>query len=72
MRIDLRGAVRFEVELSPTAAQWSAYQAGTLAWEELDWVAQVYENLGATDRFSMRSQLSTRKMRQVLMEWLAT
>jgi pimeloyl-ACP methyl ester carboxylesterase len=41
------------------------------AREELDWVNQVYENLEATDNFSLHSELSTRKVREVIMGWLA-
>ena len=41
------------------------------AREELDWVNQVYENLEATDKFSLHSQLSVRKVREVIGAWLA-
>lgn len=41
------------------------------AREELDWVNQVYENLQATDSFSVHSQLDVRKVREVIAEWLA-
>jgi pimeloyl-ACP methyl ester carboxylesterase len=41
------------------------------ALEELDWVNQVYENLEATSNFSVHSQLDVRKVREVIMEWLA-
>jgi pimeloyl-ACP methyl ester carboxylesterase len=41
------------------------------AREELDWVNQVYENLEATDKFSLHSQLSVRKVREVIGVWLA-
>jgi pimeloyl-ACP methyl ester carboxylesterase len=36
------------------------------ARRELDWVNQVYENLQATDNFSLHSELSARKMREVM------
>jgi hypothetical protein len=38
--------------------------------EELDWVNQMYENLEATDNFSLNSQLPVRKVREVIIEWL--
>jgi pimeloyl-ACP methyl ester carboxylesterase len=41
------------------------------AREELDWVNRVYENLEATDNFSLHSQLSVRKVREVIGGWLA-
>jgi pimeloyl-ACP methyl ester carboxylesterase len=41
------------------------------AREELDWVNQVYENLEAADRFRLHSQLDVRKVREVIMDWLA-
>jgi pimeloyl-ACP methyl ester carboxylesterase len=41
------------------------------AREELDWVNQVYENLEATDNFNLHTQLSPRKMREVITAWLA-
>jgi len=39
---DLRGAVRFETRLRPSAAQWSQYKAGTLAWKDLPWTQGMY------------------------------
>lgn len=38
----LRGAVRFEQELRPSAVQWSQYRAGTRTWENLSWPQGVY------------------------------
>lgn len=32
-----RGAIRFELELRPTAAEWSQYRAGSKAWSALAW-----------------------------------
>ena len=40
------------------------------AWEEFDWTAQAFEAAGATGKFDMQSQLTTVKMRKVLMDWL--
>ncbi len=33
----LRGAAHFECRAAPSAAEWSAYRAGTLAWDALPW-----------------------------------
>lgn len=38
----VRGAVRFECELHPTAAEWASYQAGSLAWQNLSWPQGLY------------------------------
>lgn len=38
----LRGAVRFESRLRPSAVDWASYQAGTIAWKDLNWVQGVY------------------------------
>ncbi len=37
-----RGAVRFNLRLRPDDAQWTAYKAGTLHWDELPWVQGIY------------------------------
>lgn len=37
-----RGAVRFEARLRPSAAEWTAYKAGTLAWNDLSWVQGIH------------------------------
>jgi prepilin-type N-terminal cleavage/methylation domain-containing protein len=36
-----RGAARFETRLRPTAAQWTSYKAGTLAWGDMPWVQGI-------------------------------
>lgn len=38
----LRGAVRFEIQLRPSATEWSEFQAGTRAWSDLSWVQGIY------------------------------
>jgi pimeloyl-ACP methyl ester carboxylesterase len=40
------------------------------ARQELDWVNQIYETLGATDNFTLHTPLSARRMREVMMAWL--
>lgn len=38
----LRGMVRFTVVVRPTPVQWADYQTGAIAWNEIDWVQDVY------------------------------
>jgi hypothetical protein len=38
----LRGAVRFERELRPSATDWTRYTQGTLAWNNLAWPQGIY------------------------------
>lgn len=39
-----RGAVRFELRLAPTAAQWDAYRSGKLGWNDLPWPLGWYSS----------------------------
>lgn len=39
-----RPILRFTVEARPTVADWAAFQAGTLAWDELPWPQSLYGN----------------------------
>ncbi|QDU94758.1 prepilin-type N-terminal cleavage/methylation domain-containing protein [Lignipirellula cremea] len=39
-----RGAVRFQVRLLPSADEWTSYQAGSLAWEDLSWAQDIYSS----------------------------
>lgn len=38
----IRAAVRFELELRPTAAEVTSYRNGTLAWENMSWAQGIY------------------------------
>jgi hypothetical protein len=38
----LRGGVQFECRAAPSAASWSAYRAGTVAWNALPWPQGLY------------------------------
>jgi pimeloyl-ACP methyl ester carboxylesterase len=69
---DLYAAVapRRVLVLNPQDSQRKTVQP-VAAREELDWVNQIYENLNATDRFTLHSEIPGRKVRQVMMEWLA-
>ena len=37
-----RGCIRFDSRLRPSATQWSQYQGGSRAWEDLAWVQNIY------------------------------
>jgi hypothetical protein len=38
----LRGAVRFAVELSPSAQAWADYQASSITFDEVPWAQTIY------------------------------
>lgn len=38
----MRGVIRFETRLRPSAAEWSSYQGGSLAWNQLSWAQDIY------------------------------
>jgi hypothetical protein len=38
----MRGAVRFETRLRPSAAEWTEYQNGTRAWNAMNWAQNIY------------------------------
>jgi len=38
---DVRGAVFFHVRVLPSLTQWEQFQAGDVAWEDLDWAQSV-------------------------------
>lgn len=56
-RSDLRGAVRFECVLSPSASQWTAWQAGTLSWDQLSWAQGVYGSQAGLRQAWLRTEL---------------
>ena len=39
---DWRGVVRFDIRYHPTTDQWTSYQTGALAWDELTWPLDRY------------------------------
>jgi len=39
-----RGAVRFDAMLRPSAAEWDAFIAGTVAWESLPWAQSLFSS----------------------------
>ena len=38
----MRGVVRFETRLRPSAAEWTEYQNGSRDWDELSWAQSIY------------------------------
>ena len=54
---DRRGAVRFEAERRPSATQWNAYRAGTVAWENVNWVQGIYGSQTGLAQTWVRAEL---------------
>jgi prepilin-type N-terminal cleavage/methylation domain-containing protein len=52
-----RGAVRFESRLRPSDDEWTSYQGGTLAWEELSWVQGIYGSQSGLRQAWLRIEL---------------
>ena len=53
----LRGAVRFETRLRPSAADWTNYKAGAGAWMNLPWVQGVYGSQAGLRQVWVRMEL---------------
>lgn len=53
----LRGAVRFECQLRPTAAEWRAYQDAVLAWNNLAWPQELYGSRTGVRQVWLRAEL---------------
>ncbi len=51
------GAVRFEVRLRPSAADWAAHQSGSLAWMNLPWPQGIYGSQTGLRQVWLRSEL---------------
>ena len=54
---DLRACVRFRVLLAPSAADWAAYKAGTLAWRDMAWPLDFYSTQTGMRRVVCQSEL---------------
>lgn len=52
-----RGCVRFLLLMSPTAAEWSGYQAGTAAWEDLSWSLDLYGTQTGVRRVACQTEI---------------
>ena len=53
----LRGAVRFETRLRPSATDWADYQAGAVAWDNLPWVQGIYGTQTGLRQVWVRTEL---------------
>ena len=53
----LRGAVRFELELRPSAAEWQQFRAGTRTWDSLSWPQGVYGSQTGLRQAWLRAEL---------------
>lgn len=52
-----RGAIRFLIISGPTDAQVTAYRAGTLAWDDLDWPLDRYGSTSGTRTIVCQTEL---------------
>ena len=52
-----RAALRFVVERRPTATDWASYRAGTLAWEDINWVQGIYGRQTGLSQTWLRTEL---------------
>ena len=53
----LRGVVRFNLDLHATASEWSSYQGGSLAWNNIAWPQGLYSSAGALRQAWVHSEL---------------
>ncbi len=53
----LRGAVRFETRLRPSADDWTSYKAGGTAWMNLPWVQGTYGAQAGLRQVWVRTEL---------------
>jgi pilin/secretion family protein with methylation motif len=53
----LRGAVRFNLDLHPTAAEWSAYQGGSLTWNNIAWPQGIYGSVAGMRQAWVHTEL---------------
>ena len=53
----MRGAVRFETRLRPSATDWANYKAGTVAWKDLPWVQGIYGTQAGQRQVWLRTEL---------------
>lgn len=54
---DPRGCVRFLVLMSPSAAEWAAYRAGTGTWHDLHWPLDSYSSRSGLRRVVCQAEL---------------
>jgi len=53
----LRGAVRFETRLRPSAVEWTDYQDDKLGWDELAWVQGIFGSQTGLRQVWVRTEL---------------
>jgi Tfp pilus assembly protein PilW len=54
---DLRACVRFRASLTPSASDWTAYKAGTLAWKDVSWPLDYYSTQTGMRRVVCQTEL---------------
>jgi prepilin-type N-terminal cleavage/methylation domain-containing protein len=54
---DQRAAVRFVVNLTPSATDWANYKAGTVAWSNLPWPLGIYGSNKGMRQVWLRSEI---------------
>jgi hypothetical protein len=54
---DLRGCVRFEVLMSPSAAEWAEYRGGTRTWKNVAWPLDYYSTQTGMRRVVCQTEL---------------
>jgi len=53
----LRGCVRFDVLMSPSASQWSQYRSGMRAWKDIAWPLDYYSTQTGMRRVACQTEL---------------
>lgn len=53
----LRAALRFEVDMRPTATEWANYKASTATWQSLSWPQGLYGSTTGVRQVSLRTEL---------------
>ncbi len=61
-----RGAIRFERELRPSGAEWTAYQASTIPWTGMSWPQDLYGSSSGIRQVWMRVELQLMPGNEVL------
>ncbi|MEN6404962.1 MAG: hypothetical protein ABFC77_00670 [Thermoguttaceae bacterium] len=57
---ELRGAVRFETRLRPSADDWDGYTAGSITWKNLPWTQGIYGTKTGLRQVWVRMELQMR------------
>jgi prepilin-type N-terminal cleavage/methylation domain-containing protein len=54
---NLRGQLRFEIDMYPSLTEWTSYQAGTLTWKNMSWAQGMYGSTSGLRQVSVRVEL---------------